>query len=239
MQPLMIAICDDEKSEQLELESKIKALSPDSRIKAFDSGDALLSGFIPGFYDLIFMDIYMENTDGICATEKIRELDAEVTIIFTTTSKDHALEAYRFHVLRYLEKPVRTDEQKDALLISEKIKKETPGITVKTKEGEVKVSYGQVCYIEQSLKVLKYRLSDGKTLECSGRLDELESALPHPPFFRAHKSYLVNLSYVSSIDRILMVFKMKDGGNVHIRRENLSAASRAFTSYIFAETRKG
>ena len=69
-------------------------------------------------------------------------------------------------------------------------------------------------------------------------LDELEPQLADFPFFRSHKSYLANLSYVTGIDRELLVFHMKDGQNVYIRRDRLKKAKDAWEDWLFAQARK-
>ena len=59
------------------------------------------------------------------------------------------------------------------------------------------------------------------------------------PFFRCHKSYLANLAFVTGIDRELMVFHMRGGEKVYIRRENFKKAREAWELFLFDEARKG
>ena len=59
---------------------------------------------------------------------------------------------------------------------------------------------------EQQAHYVLLRFEDGATTQLKGRLDELEPQLADFPFFRSHKSYLANLSYVTGIDRELLVF---------------------------------
>ena len=77
---------------------------------------ALLADFAPGKYDLIFLDIYMNDVQqGVNAAASIRELDALVTLAFTTVSQAHALESYRLKVFAYLEKPVQARDVREVL----------------------------------------------------------------------------------------------------------------------------
>ncbi len=92
---------------------------------------------------------------------------------------------------------------------------------------------------EQQAHYVLLRFEDGATTQLKGRLDELEPQLADFPFFRSHKSYLANLSYVTGIDRELLVFHMKDGQNVYIRRDRLKKARDAWADWLFAQMRKG
>ncbi len=92
---------------------------------------------------------------------------------------------------------------------------------------------------EQQAHYVLLHFEDGATTQLKGRLDELEPQLADFPFFRSHKSYLANLSYVTGIDRELLVFHMKDGPNVYIRRDRLKKARDAWADWLFAQMRKG
>lgn len=96
-----IAICDDEKeqvhiTEQMlaqYLESHPKA---DFRVDRFDNADALLNLIADEAYlpDLILMDIYMPDKLGIEAAKELRQMGNHCRLVFLTTSREHALDAF-------------------------------------------------------------------------------------------------------------------------------------------------
>ena len=62
--------------------------------------------------------------------------------------------------------------------------------------------------------------------------------LDDPSFFRCHKSYLVNLAYVTGIDQEMMVFYMKEGNTVYIRRDLFKKAKNAWELWLYNMARK-
>ena len=66
----------------------------------------------------------------------------------------------------------------------------------------------------------------------------LEPLLAAYPFFRCHKSYLVNLAFIQGIDRERMVFQMREGGSAYIRRETFYRARSAWENWLFSAARR-
>ena len=61
-----------------------------------------LNTYVPGDFDLIFMDIYLNELNGIDIVRKIRQMDSKVMIVFLTTSKAYIFEAAPFHFFDYI-----------------------------------------------------------------------------------------------------------------------------------------
>ena len=55
---------------------------------SYSDGNSFLNTFVPGDFDLIFMDIYLNELNGIDIVRKIRQMDSKVMIVFLTTSKE-------------------------------------------------------------------------------------------------------------------------------------------------------
>lgn len=109
-----IAIADD-RAEDLQqsreyLLSYISAWHPELleslSIETFSSAEAFLEPFEPGGFDLLLLDIYMEEMTGMEAAEAVRLRDEKVPIIFLTTSSEHLMEGYRGFAAGYLLKPL-------------------------------------------------------------------------------------------------------------------------------------
>ena len=92
-------------------------------------------------------------------------------------------------------------------------------------------------YIEQKAHSIFLFLADGAVIRANEKLDNIVNQFKKESFFRCHKSYLVNFSYVKNLDSELMVFKMKQGKNAYIRRSSLSKAQKSFETYLFKKTR--
>lgn len=239
MERLEIAVCEDDKDEQRRLVSLIEEIDGLCDCAVFPSGEAFLMTFQEGKYDLVFMDIYMGGITGIETVASLRQTDDSVPVAFVTTSSEHTLESYRLDAIKYIEKPVTEKNVRELLELAHLKKENRPQLRLRQDGEEVGVPFDRILYAEQSGHDLLLHLTAGDTLRVSGeRLDEAEQQFDRRSFFRCHKSYLVNLAFVVRLDRDLMVFTMKDGENVHIRRESLAEARRIFENYLFGRARR-
>lgn len=239
MEELQIALCEDDADEQQNLISLIRSGAVPAQVSVFGSGEAFLKAHQPGFQDLILMDIYMGGISGVEVVRRLRNMEPDVPVAFITTSKDHALDGYRLNVARYLEKPVSQQAVDEILRLALEKKENPSGITILLQGKSLALPARRLLYVEQKAHYLIFYLLGGKTIQTKGKLDELVPQLEAFPFFRCHKSYLANLSFVMDIDRELMVFHMKEGKKVYIRRENFKKAKQAWELWLFRAAREG
>lgn len=228
---LKIAVCDDEQAQRRQLQFLVDKILPGSQVDLFESGEAFINAFRPGIYDLIFMDILMPGMGGVDATTKIRAIDASVPIAFATSSRDYAMEGYKNRVIRYLMKPFDPTEVSEVLTLAQQMKGGQGGVTVRINGKDMTFSYEKICYVEQNTHTLFMHMANGAVLQFTGKLDDIEAQTPDDTFMRTHKSFLVNIAHVKSVDKDLQMFVMKDGDTVHIRRESMREAARLLADY--------
>lgn len=92
-------------------------------------------------------------------------------------------------------------------------------------------------YIEQRARQIFIHLKENEEISCYEKLSDLSDQLPAELFFLPHKSYAVNLSYVTRIDTSLKCFVMADDTNIPIKRELSGKAKKALDRYYFDHTR--
>lgn len=201
-------------------------------------GEDFLKEYQQGKFDLVFMDIYMGGITGVDVVAKLREMGDAVPVAFITTSTDHALESYRLEVLKYIEKPLKERAVLELLQFAQLKKEHTPRLLLKKNGRELFLPFERILYAEQKNHTLYLYLTGGEIVQVKERMDVIEPQFAGQPFFRCHKSYMVNLAYVAELDRELMVFVMKEGHNVHIRRESMGKARKTFEAYLFATARR-
>lgn len=238
MEELRIAVCEDNPEEFEKLLLLIQSSGIPVRTGIYENGEAFLAEYHPGLYDLILMDIYLDGISGVDTILAVRSMDPEIPVAFITASKDHALEGYRLNVARYIEKPVTGQAVADVLQLACEKKQNAPGLQILHNGKPLSVPFRKMLYIEQKAHYLLFHLTDGQTLRSHGTLDKIETSFAALPFLRCHKSYLVNLTFVTGLDKELMIFRMVDGTNVHIRRESLKKAKDAWETYLFQTARK-
>jgi len=236
--PLKTAICEDRPEDAALLVDYISRSGIAAACEVFPSGEELLNGFFAGRYDLIFLDIYMQGMRGIDAAEKIREKDESVVLAFTTTSRDHALESYRLGALKYLEKPVKAAEVKQALSLARANRSSAAYISVMAGGKKTDIPINSILYCEQQDHAVTLN-TEGGPLRASQsvKLSAIEPLLPSPQFLRCHQSYVVNLRYVEKLDREMRTFTMKNGGTVYIRRQDIKKTAEAYEDYLFCTAR--
>ena len=155
-------------------------------------------------YNIIFLDINMDDVDGIVTAQKIREYSSEIYIVFVTAYINYSLEGYKVEAIRYLLKnntnlEASISECMDAILhkMNLVVKKKK----FKFNEGEKEINIDNILYIESKLHKLQFYIMEDKIkiYNLYGTLNELENELKDFHFIRIHQSYLTNLKYIRSV----------------------------------------
>lgn len=238
---LRIAICEDSDDDALLLQSYAERCGIPLLCERFESGEALLNSFCVGRYDLIFMDIYMKGMDGIKVAETIRETDRNVMIAFITVSRDHTLEGYRLKAPVYLEKgTMKAEDVKDALELALGKRNARASIILLIGGRQTSVPLDSIHFFEQQDHTVKVHTSFG-ILQTSQtvRMNDIESRLPSPPFYRCYHSFIVNMEYTRKVDMDFFFFVMHNGDNVLIRQRIAGKMKKAFEAYHAGRTRSG
>lgn len=237
---LIIAICDDLKLDRKHIETLIQdystILSYDIRIMNFTSGEDLVAYYEDeniGF-DVIFLGIYMVGENGIKTAEKIREFDLECKIVFTTTSTDHALDSFRVFPFNYLIKPI-TKEMfnivfERAILTIDKEKQKS--ITVKTEYKIKTIFYKDIKFIESVSRKIVIHTTHG-VVSIYSKLDEVETEINDERFLRCHKSFLVNMDYITSVEEYSFILINTE---VPIKQRTFASIKKNYYTYIMDKT---
>lgn len=105
---LSIAVCDDEVIECCNMERKIKVILEEMKIpciiRQFRSGGELLQA--PESFDIVFLDIIMQDLDGMKTAQIIRKRMFDKILVFVSSSREYVFEAYDVEAFWYLLKPV-------------------------------------------------------------------------------------------------------------------------------------
>jgi len=165
--------------------------------------------------DLIFVDIQMPDLSGI---EFTRLLEKGPKVIFTTAFEKYALEGYKLEIVDYLLKPFSYEEfvvaiQKVQRLISLekraaiKVDANNEFLFLKSDYKIKRINFNDILYIEGLKDYVKvYTQNNSKPLLSLTSLKLLESKLPDSKFMRVHRSFIVNLEKIDTIERSRIVF---------------------------------
>lgn len=161
--------------------------------------------------DLLFLDIQMPEITGL---ELAASIDAFTTkIIFTTAFNQYALEGFRVDALDYLLKPISYPNFLKAVKKVQRFSEATTEtehfLIVKSDYRVLKISYNDILYIESLRDYVLIALGDGSEVKTLSTLKAIESNISSPPFYRVHRSFLVNLGKVKVMERNCIVFGKK------------------------------
>lgn len=152
-------------------------------------------------FDIILLDIQMKHLDGMVAAEKIRKVDADVVIIFITSTVRYAVQGYAVDALGYVLKPVpylQFEQLFDKAISRVMTKKEKLYIRVSVDERQLKLDCDNIYYIESQRNNVCIHCAD-EDYVTAGPLKKYEEMLSGHGFSKCHNAYIVNLSYVEGV----------------------------------------
>lgn len=202
---IKVAIVDDESAERNTLTEYFRKLSAEigepMQTTGFGNGGELLAAY-DFSYDLICLDIDMQEENGIDTAKKLRAMDEKVLIIFITNMAQMAIRGYEVQALDFIVKPVNYFDfiMKMKVAVNLMNRRTSKNIVLNTPNGFHKISSDQLYYVEVNGHYLYYHTSEG-TFKQKASLKELEDALAGLSFKRCNNCYLVNLKYVDRVDK--------------------------------------
>ena len=211
---LKAIIIDDEVSARQSIE-KILQMYLHDVIEIVASGDNLSDGISlikQHGPDIVFLDISMPHQSGLDLFNYFDTIDFDV--IFITAHQQYAVDAVGLGASGYLLKPIKPKQIVDAVLKINLKKNATPPssqnydtayntckLLVNHQKGVHIVSYNQIKAIVADGNYCKIFKHTGDPLYVSRTIGSIEDNLPKKHFFRTHRSCIVNLNYITEIDK--------------------------------------
>ena len=228
---LNIAICDDEKAIREQINELIKKEKAGIGIDLYETGDALLAA--DKKFDIVFLDIQMEGTDGIETAKKLRERDEDTILIFITGIREYVFQAFDVAAFHYLLKPVEEDKFHEVFHRAERElekrkSKRRETVFIKTRNRSFSLEKDSILYIESRGKKVEIH-TKGETIEAYASMNELEAQLGEG-LFRCHRGYLVNMAYVAEYDSESIT--LNNGEYVYLAKEKYGEFVKAYMRYL-------
>lgn len=231
---MRILICDDDTLFTEQLHKYLKEYFERQKLKCpeiviYHSGDALLKD--NGKKDIVFLDIEMPGVNGIYSGNELKNKNPNVIIFIITSYAEYLDEAMRFHVFRYLSKPL--DKQrlfrnlKDALQLynTNHVK-----LAVETKQGVYMIlSSDIVCVEAQNRKVIVHTTTH--PYESIHNIQYWLEKLPENSFFQSHRSFIVNFAYICDFDNTV-IHLYNHQITAYLTRRKYTAFKEAYLLYL-------
>ena len=216
LQPLRIALVDDEPLARLRLRSLIEAEGTVATQIVGEAGDAeeAIALVELTVVDLVMLDIRMPGRDGLRLARALQRLPMPPAVVFVTAHAEHALTAFELEALDYLTKPVRRDRLQAALqrawlrlrpsdsTVPAPLA-EAPVLVVADRGRVLRLPVAEVLYLKAELKYVTLRTKSGSHLldDSLAELEQRLQAFDGPPFLRIHRNALVAQHAIRALER--------------------------------------
>ena len=200
---MRILICDDDVLIIEQLQKLITYYFESNHLKcpelvSFTDGESLLAD--KSEKDIVFLDIEMPGMNGIFVGNELKKANKNIIIFIVTSYSEYLDEAMRFHVFRYLSKPLDRQRffrnMKDALAYYNTM---TAKIPIDTKEGVYTLPTSQIVFIEaHGRKVTVHTVQ--RDFDSIHNMNYWLEHLPKNCFFQTHRSFIVNFEHITDFD---------------------------------------
>ena len=208
-------IIDDEPLAVELLEDFVKKVDSLELIHTFNNAIDAVSFINQAHVDLIFLDIQMPHFSGI---EFLNTIEKKPLIIFTTAYSDYAVEGFNFGAVDYLVKPIPFHRFLKSVVRAQQIfnpssaiqtvsdnttipESEQDFMFVRAEYENVKMNFSDILFIEGLKDYVKIYTTDNKYTLTLISLIKLENLLSPKGFSRIHRSYIINIKHVKSIQK--------------------------------------
>lgn len=183
--------------------------------ECFESALQAISWIQENPLELMFVDINMPDLNGM---EFVKSLKNPPGVIFTTAYSEYALEGFRVDAIDYLLKPIGYG---DFLKAAEKaldrigkkegsasqVESDEKFLFVKSEYKILRITLKDIKYIEGMREYVRIHIENQRPVMALMSMKKMEAFLPRQDFMRVHRSYIVNLGKVNSIERMRILFE--------------------------------
>lgn len=186
-------------------------------ISSFDNAFEALQFLEKNKIDLMLLDINMPDLNGM---DFVKSLDNPPKVIFTTAYSEYALDGFRVDAIDYLLKPISySDFLKAANKANTWFDKQTPQpdiiksdeefLLIKSEHKIIRINLSDIKYIEGMREYVRIHLVNQKPVMTLISMKKIEESLHQDKFMRVHRSYIVNLEKITTIERLRIIFDEK------------------------------
>lgn len=231
---LKIAICDDS-AQDLALITEttrqvLQRVKISHSVAVYTRSKELFSAIQSGKrYNLLVLDVMMDELDGMQLATQLREQDEQASIVFVSSNREMALHGYKVSAARYLTKPLNEDDLQEALLYCCRQWQRKKEILLPTVGGQHRISFAEIQYVEAFDRGTRFVLAD-EAVETRLKFSEVARMLPQTSFVLCHRAYIVNIALTRRIRQY--EFTMKSGATVPISRYRYNEVNRQFVEYL-------
>lgn len=231
---MKIGICDDNIIDSKTLESTIINYYNNKPYKleilTFSDGIEFLNNFKSQEYDIVFLDIFLNNINGFNIAQELNKINNKVHIILYSSSKDYAVDGYQINIFGYLLKPLNKNKLNTLL---DKFHESTNNklLCLKKKGQNNYFNINDILYVEsKGRQVIIHTINDNDNIFYYS-LDDIEEKINNESFLRSHKSFLVNMNRI--INHNERYFELENNNFALIKIKDHKNIIQKYHDYIF------
>ncbi|MDO4622263.1 MAG: LytTR family DNA-binding domain-containing protein [Eubacteriales bacterium] len=232
---MRIAIVDDEDFFLNQLKDTMQDKLSDMgitirQIDQFHSSEEFFSVRKPHMYSVIFLDIYIDEENGVDIAQKIRETDPDTALVFCTTSNEFAAQSYEVDARYYLQKPI-TEDKVAAMLKRVNFLNLEKNRSIVLPDG-YRCIFRKIRYTNYMNHSVVFYIEGAEPHNVyMSHSDAEKLLLPYPEFVTINKGNIVNMNMVERISK--NTFHMKNGELLPISRRRFKDVSEAYAAFQF------
>lgn len=206
-------------------------------IQIFQSGEDFLLGFHKNSFDIIFVDYYLNQLTGLETSFAIRKLDGQVTIIFTTSSRDYIIEGYKVQASGYLIKPISYEAFSEILSFIDLHEiKEQSFIEVVSGYENMKILLNDIVHCDISGHYVQIHMKNLNVLRCRMTFNKLsDMLLPYSQFLLCCRGCIINMDHIDHLENL--IFFMDTGERIPLRKRQNDETLKLYSEYLFDKVR--
>ncbi len=239
---LLVAIVDDTDDDRSRLSQDVRSLLTqkqcDCTVVAYTGAEEFLSDASRGKVDIAFLDVRMGGMDGIELATRLRDADTSLVIVFVTSSREYALDAFPTHPFDYLVKPYtreRLSTVLDDILAALRMREGSKSIQVDVPYGSVAIPLDRVVVIEARSHSSVLTLEGGHEIRSTLSFAKINALVgSEPQFLLINRGVVINMDRVVSVEEgtTVMVGELR----LPLRRRDRSELARTITQHMISRT---
>lgn len=238
MEPLKIAICDDEETALAIIESAVRSTlareGAPAELTPCASISELRRWMEVTAFDLLMLDIDMPQTSGIAFGQELREQNSRTEIIYISSREDKVFDSLKVRPLGFVRKNHFLEDLPDAigLFLSQRAERTLPDRLVLEQRDTVRlVELRDILYLEGARNCQMLHIAgEREPIALRRPMQELEDELTPKGFIRVHKGYLVNCEYIQLIQEGQV--RLSNGEVLPLSRRKVLEAKQRFLIYM-------
>ena len=226
---IQIAICDDDMTTTSQIEEYIRQIEIEQHIQVqcriFFDGKSFIQSVESGeVYDLIYLDVEMPLMKGLDAAKKLREMEISSLIIYISNYETYCESMIETEPFRFLRKPINDVDlfRKYFMSAYKKLENRNEYYTYSYKKIHHKININDIMYFESNnRKICIHTNGNQENNTFYGQLDKVEKELESKSctFIRIHQSYLVNSTYINTVQHDAVILKNKAELSISEKRQ--------------------